>query len=515
MKPLTHSAIRRIIFSAYLVITVLFCLVIYISGRLEVNYANRLSETEHSNFEMLNRCREKLSAATAAVSDLISEPNEIRAAEAELKIREVRRICSDIKIISEGRPQEYSMRINEMLSSARLAQAGILACISDLEEPDPERSVLFSSTAESVTGALNAAGDSLQILIRQETDQVRNGQAKYLRFFSRLQIYVIAFFVTAVIFTLLGSIYLDVSLKKSLKRLSEGTRELRSGNMEYRFRQIEPDETGQVMYDFNLMARRIEMQSGDLMKANDELRHQAEELIAAHQHKDRFLSNMSHELRTPLNSVIGFAELMEERAGTISQDKIKHHSHRIVSAAEHLLELITSLLDLAKSGAGTLKPVSSSFDLGFLVSETAQMLRPLAEKKGLTLKFETVENLHVTADKRMINQILINLIGNAIKFTQSGSVSVRASREDSGWFKIEVEDTGIGIKESEFPNIFKDFHRVDNGPAHLTEGVGIGLALSRRLVDLHGGSIIFKSEFGKGSVFTVMLPPGQTAKKEG
>jgi hypothetical protein len=134
---------------------------------------------------MLNRCREKLNAAEAAMSDLMAEPNEIRAAEAELKIREVRRICSDLKIISEGRPQEYSMRISEMLSLARLAQAGILACISDLEEPEPERSVLFSSTAESAAGALTAAGDSLQILVRQETDQVRNGQAQYLKFFSR------------------------------------------------------------------------------------------------------------------------------------------------------------------------------------------------------------------------------------------------------------------------------------------------------------------------------------------
>ena len=294
-------------------------------------------------------------------------------------------------------------------------------------------------------------------------------------------------------------------LKHSLVALSDGTKELREGNLDYRFREITPDETGQVKYDFNFMARRIAKQSAELQNANSFLRSQAEELIAAHQHKDKFLSNMSHELRTPLNSIIGFSELLGERAEKLPPEKIRSYSLRILTAAEHLLALITSLLDLAKSGAGTLKAVFAEFDLSFAIRDTVEMLRPLAVKKNLEVIVDIQDSISINADSRMIKQIFINLFSNAVKYTPSGKVTIRLRQAENGVCTLDVEDTGIGIEQSEQKNIFKDFHRVDNGPDMMIDGAGIGLALSRRLAKLNNGTLSFTSEYGKGSVFTLTI----------
>ncbi len=294
-------------------------------------------------------------------------------------------------------------------------------------------------------------------------------------------------------------------LARSLHELTTGTRELRSGNLEYRFRDITQDEIGEVKYDFNLMARRLEKQAAELSAANSELRAQAEELIAAHQHKDRFLSNMSHELRTPLNSIIGFSELIEARGEKLPPEKLISYSRRIQTAADHLLELITTLLDLAKSGAGTLQAVPVCFDLSFTVQELCELLAPLARKKGLELQMNITPGIQVCADQRMIRQIFINLFGNAVKYTLEGSVNVLLEKQGNSC-SLTVKDTGIGIPENEQKNIFRDFHRVENAAKIVVDGVGIGLALSRRLAALNHGGITFVSKEKSGSAFTLSLP---------
>ncbi len=303
---------------------------------------------------------------------------------------------------------------------------------------------------------------------------------------------------------LLGYTIVSRHLRKALQSLRDGTRELRTGNLDFRFKRITPDEIGEVKYDFNMMARRIEQQSSELRTANSELREQAEKLIEAHQHKDRFLSNMSHELRTPLNSIVGFSELIEARSDKLPPEKIKGYAVRILTAASHLLSLITALLELAKSGAGTLQAVPAKFDLSFAIREMLEMLLPLARKKGLAVHEEIEDGLNLTADARMIRQIFINLFSNAVKYTFSGGITIRLKQTDKSYI-LSVSDTGIGIPQSEQKFIFQDFHRVESAAKLAVDGVGIGLSLSRRLAALNRGTLRFTSTEGQGSTFTLEL----------
>lgn len=508
MKTPNYQTLRRAVFSVYILLTVLFCLLLFQMGRMEMARAKDYAERERGYVESLNKCRERLNALSSGAMRLAGarEDGLDEAMRVESMAREFRASVSKLKAVSLKRGDAAALRMEALQEAARLAHSISFAAIADAGCSEPERGILLHEDFDTLDKALEVASGSLQEFLKSETNHVENWQSQSLYFFGRLQYLVVVFFIAATLFSVAASFLFSRILKSSLRRLSEGTREISAGNLKHRFADIQADEIGQVMHDFNLMARKLESQSKALTQANIGLKAQAEKLIEAHQHKDRFLANMSHELRTPLNSVIGFAELMTQRSDSMPPEKVKSGAQRILSAAEHLLELISGLLEVAKFDAGVLKPVFSDFDLSFCVEETCSMLRPLAEKKGLSLKVEPAAPLHIQADRRMVRQALINLVGNAVKFTSEGGVVARVRAAPDGFAAMEVEDSGIGIPESEQANLFKDFHRVETGLTINYEGVGIGLALSRRLVDLHGGRIIFQSTLGKGSVFTVLLP---------
>ena len=388
---------------------------------------------------------------------------------------------------------------------ATKAQALSLAARHDLETEAPELVETLKDDALELAETCASASGKLQYLLREETDHVSIWRRESLHFFTQLQYMVALFFIGATIFSVGASFAYGNLLKSSIRRLAEATKALREGKLDFRLGNPPGDEIGDLMNNFNAMASRIESQAQALTQANTELKEQAAQLIAAHHHKDRLLANMSHELRTPLNAVMGFADLIVQRAEAAGQLKNKADAERIAAAAEHLLELISGLLEIARFDAGQLNTVLSEFDLAFCLGEASSMLAPLAAKKGLELKCELQSGLSVKADRRMIRQIVINLLGNAIKFTEKGFVALRA-HGDSETFEIEVEDTGIGISEEDSPLLFTDFHRVENGLTSKYQGAGIGLALSKRLVELHGGGIIFKSTYGNGSTFIVSIP---------
>lgn len=557
MKTFSLKYIPLILLTLFLFFSICFALVFAVTGFRGTSGIREGSERFMVQMEALHICRESRDAAGIAAERYFlnglektgegergkektgegaeeagkgaNEPGTIsRVAENELefRLREFRKSVSELQLLLEKEETPLKTWADELARFARHAHMAFVSCASAREEAfgDPGAEEEFRANAMLLSGALGACSDCLQNSFRCLMEEISQWQGRVFSFFPMLWRLSAVFFLAAFFFVLLIPPLIRRSMRKSLLTLSEGTKTLRGGNLGFRFREITPDEIGEVKYDFNMMARRIEMQSTELLRANEELRRQAEDLIEAHQHKDRFLSNMSHELRTPLNSIIGFSELIGERAERLGPEKLRSYSKRILTAAEHLLSLITSLLDLAKSDAGTLKPVFSNFDLSFAVAEMAAMLRPLAEKKSLTLETEIEKDLQVFADQRMIKQIFINLLGNAIKFTEKGGIRVRLYREKGpsssssssstaadtpaavGAILLEVEDTGIGIPEEEIKHLFRDFHRVDNGPAHMVDGVGIGLALSRRLAALHGASIRVRSRYGEGSVFTLALP---------
>ncbi|MCD6289338.1 MAG: GAF domain-containing protein, partial [Anaerolineae bacterium] len=246
-----------------------------------------------------------------------------------------------------------------------------------------------------------------------------------------------------------------------------------------------------------------------------------EELKRALQAKNEFLAMMTHELRTPLNSLLGFAHMLAAgQAGELSP-RAQHYVENIVSSGEHLLALINDLLDMARIEAGKLKIERRNVSLNELVESVVMMLRPRATEKGLALLIDVTNDLPVlSADPLRVRQVLYNLVDNAIKFTNAGFVRIRvrtAKRRDDlppgapegvvmPCVVVSVTDTGIGITPEDMERLFQPFEQLANPMTRPYSGTGLGLALSRRLVEMHGGHIWAVSEPGKGSTFTFTLP---------
>jgi PAS domain S-box-containing protein len=233
------------------------------------------------------------------------------------------------------------------------------------------------------------------------------------------------------------------------------------------------------------------------------------ELAAANQAKDRFLASMSHELRTPLNAIIGFTgTLLMKLPGPLTGDQSKQ-LRTVQTSARHLLALINDLLDVAKIEAGKVELLPEPVDCCAVLEEVVATLRLQAESKGL----ELVADLPATpviwsTDRRALNQIVINLTGNAVKFTESGSVHLRLTKQLRGGvevLEITVSDTGVGIPLEDQPKLFGAFSRVGSLRPRASEGTGLGLHLSQKLAELLGGHISFVSEAGQGSTFTLQL----------
>jgi signal transduction histidine kinase len=238
-----------------------------------------------------------------------------------------------------------------------------------------------------------------------------------------------------------------------------------------------------------------------------ELEDKGRELEAASRHKSEFLANMSHELRTPLNAIIGFSEVLGERMFGELNDKQAEYIQDILSSGRHLLALINDILDLSKVEAGRMELELSRFDLPAAIGSAVILVRERATRHGLALDVSVDDRLGpFVGDERKIRQVLLNLLSNAVKFTpEGGRVTVRAAPANGG-VEISVSDTGIGIAPEDQEAIFQEFRQVGTDYARKREGTGLGLALARRFVDLHGGRIWVKSRLGEGSTFTFHLP---------
>jgi signal transduction histidine kinase len=244
-----------------------------------------------------------------------------------------------------------------------------------------------------------------------------------------------------------------------------------------------------------------------------EIEEKGRQLAEASQHKSQFLANMSHELRTPLNAILGYTELILDSVYGEVPDKARSVLDRVQRNGRHLLGLINEVLDLSKIEAGQLILSMSDYSLKSLIHTVVSAVEPLATEKQLALKIDVAPDLPPAhGDERRLTQVLLNLVGNAIKFTDMGEVSIKGSSAN-GAFTIAVHDTGPGISTADQAKLFQEFQQADNSIARKKGGTGLGLAISKRIVEMHGGKIWLDSIVGKGSTFSFSVPIA--AKQQG
>ena len=237
-----------------------------------------------------------------------------------------------------------------------------------------------------------------------------------------------------------------------------------------------------------------------------EIEDKSRQLEVASQHKSQFLANMSHELRTPLNAILGYTELMADGAYGEPSEKMLGILKRLEANGRHLLGLINDVLDLSKIEAGQLVLELSEYSVQDIAQTVRSTLEPLAADKKLAFKLELAPELPAGhGDGRRLTQVLINLVGNAIKFTDAGEVGIKAEA-NNGSFHVSVRDTGPGISAPDQAKLFQEFQQADNAITRKKGGTGLGLAISKRIIEMHGGKIWVESQPGEGSTFTFTLP---------
>lgn len=322
---------------------------------------------------------------------------------------------------------------------------------------------------------------------------------------------------------LLVLLYLSLNfyMVKPVAGLARLTQAVARGDFGQRVAINSRDELGELGRSVNRMTESLEVQSQEILGKVDELeqvnqnlqsreqelRQTNKQLETANRLKSQFLATMSHELRTPLNSIIGFSELLEDETyGNLNPKQLQYVGNIVVSS-RHLLQLINDILDLAKVESGTIEVRPVPMSLPDAMTVVQSIVEPLAAKTSIRLSIEPDPGIEfVTADPARVKQILYNLLSNAIKFTPAGGkVAIKSVHRD-GVMEISVTDTGIGIGEKDQQRIFSEFLQVEGSYARKYEGTGLGLALTKKLVELHGGRIWVQSSPGRGSRFTFTIP---------
>ncbi|MCS6861422.1 MAG: response regulator [Abditibacteriales bacterium] len=320
-------------------------------------------------------------------------------------------------------------------------------------------------------------------------------------------------------------------LTRGLRALEQGVARIGAGDLTYRMALSSRDEIGNLAHAFNDMTanllsartqleqahraleqrhRDLEQRDAELQQVNAQLVESQEKALAASRAKSEFLAKMSHELRTPLNAIIGYSEMLQEEAADLGQEEFIPDLQKIHSAGKHLLALINDILDLSKIEAGKMELYLETFDIAPLIEDVVATIHPLVEKNGNTLRVSCPKDIGaMRADLTKVRQGLFNLLSNACKFTERGSIALDVTRETLNgvdWISFSVSDNGIGMSPEQMSKLFQEFSQADSSTTRKYGGTGLGLVITRRFCQMMGGDVTVRSEWGKGSTFTIKLP---------
>jgi signal transduction histidine kinase len=340
--------------------------------------------------------------------------------------------------------------------------------------------------AERLERLTNELVNKAEAAMVARTDEIRESYVRARRL-------LIGLALGSILLALALGFAISLSLITPVRQMDVRFGEIASGDFTKQVDVRNRDELGALAANLN----RMSMELGLLHRQRE----------AANRNKSEFLANMSHELRTPLNAIIGFSEALIERMFGELNDKQADYLKDIHSSGQHLLSLINDILDLSKIEAGRMELEVTAFDVGAALSNAMTLLRERAQRHSIALQLDAGPQLGtIRADERKFKQVLINLLTNAVKFTpEGGRVDVRARMTDGG-LQVAVSDTGIGIAKEDQEAVFEEFRQVGLSGSSKQEGTGLGLALAKRFIELHGGRISLDSAPGKGSTFTILLP---------
>ncbi|HSB79228.1 MAG TPA: ATP-binding protein [Candidatus Methylomirabilis sp.] len=314
-----------------------------------------------------------------------------------------------------------------------------------------------------------------------------------------------------------ASLILARNMVRPIRALQSGAAQIGAGALDQRIEVRTGDELEGLADQFNQMAahlqesyagleRKVEERTRELSEALHQVEEKGRQLAVASQHKSQFLANMSHELRTPLNAILGYTELILDNIYGGVPEKVRDVMVRLERSGRHLLGLINDVLDLSKIEAGQLTLALSDYSLTEIIQTVFTGMEALAAEKKLALKSSLPPDLPLgRGDERRLTQVFLNLLGNAIKFTEVGEVSVQVTTTADA-FLVAVTDTGPGIASADQQKIFQEFHQVDSSSTRKKGGTGLGLAIAQRIIALHGGRIWVESSPGQGATFWFTLP---------
>jgi signal transduction histidine kinase len=420
-------------------------------------------------------------------------------------LRQNNRFNSGLAQIEQAAPAEEQKLVRQIRSVQDVAMTAVgdIANLLRDDRLDEARKLQFSNVYPLYLQIEKLVADVVKI----EQDRMAILRSSVESIHKRMLLLVLGFIAASIVIALSLGFLISWSFILPVKAAQSFLGGVAEGKFDATISVDNQDEFGDLARRMNDMSRDLKRLYEQQSKTASELSVLNEELTNASQAKSEFLANMSHELRTPLNAIIGFSEVLSERMFGELNEKQAEYVDDVLSSGRHLLSLINDILDLSKIEAGRMDLDAKKFDFPAALENALILIRERATRHGIKLERLIDDQLgEFVGDERKIKQIMLNLLSNAVKFTpEGGKISLKATAEDSS-VMVSVQDTGIGIAPEDQEAIFEEFRQVGTDYEKKREGTGLGLTLTKKFVDLHGGKIWVESELGKGSTFSVTFP---------